>query len=160
MGCLQKHRSQWGASIMTHPPSELDGPIRAASQGATELQHVGPHYPKFPVYPQGAAALGVCGVVWGLSARKPHFSSGVQRPPPPLSLTATSQPASLLLTLAYIPFVCMPLCPCLCVLSDACCPFAFPYSTFLLFCLTPPRETFVGICAHVLLLIEHLFEIT
>lgn len=38
-------------------------PIRAASQGASELWHVGPHYPKFPVYPQGWAVLGVYAVV-------------------------------------------------------------------------------------------------
>lgn len=43
-----------------HPPRPnlRVGPIRAASQGASELWHVGPHYPKFPVYPQGWGRVG------------------------------------------------------------------------------------------------------
>lgn len=63
------------------------------------------------------------------------FSPSVPLPLSP-SLSVASQPASLSLTLAYIPYAHAFVSRCVCS-SVACCPFAFPYSTFLLFRLTP-----------------------
>ena len=150
------------------PPASSSCPIRAASQGASELWHVGPHYPKFPVYPQGCAVLGVCGVVWGLSARKPHFSSGVltfsPAPSiffsPPLSLFP-SLPLFLSLSLcglsACIPlanFGIYPLCTCLhvpvCMFVCGLLSFRIPLQYVSAPPSDPPWDAIVGACAHVL----------
>lgn len=126
------------------------------------------------MYPQGCAVLGVCGVVWGLSARKPHFSSGVLTfspapslfflplcPSPPLSL-------SLCCLSACIPlanFGIYPLCTCLrvpvCMFVCGLLSFRIPLQYISALPSDPPWDAIVGVCAHVLPLWvrEHLFEI-
>lgn len=159
--CLQKHCGQSGTSTVPHPPAsssaQSEQPVRGPLSCSTSnrITQNSLCIPKARLRWECVVSSEAC-----LQGSLIFHLLSLPLPPNPsfsLSLCATSQPAFLQLNLACIPLVYAFVSRCMC-LPVACCPFAFPYSTFLLLCLTPQGKVLLGFVRMFCWVIEHLWN--